>query len=468
VNGLLLSLLAYLAAQVVIGAWVSRGIHSESDFLVAGRRLGYPLTIFTVFATWFGAETVLASAGRVHQQGFAFTTAEPIAYGLCLIAAGAVFAAPLWRRGLTTPADLFRQRYSPGVERLAALVMIPSSLLWAGAQLRGFAHVLTTVTALDLAAAIGVAAGFCVAYTMLGGLMADAITDLVQGIVLILGLATLAVGVVLKLGGPAGAIAAFDPARVSLAGRTPGEAATALAVLEEWAVPICGSVVAAELVSRLIAARSPVVARRGSVIAGALYVVVGLVPVALGLTAARLVGVLDDPEQFLPVLARATLPAWGYVLFAGALVSAILSTVNTILLVTGGIAAHNLVAPALGITDDRQRLRLSRAGVVVFGVVAWALALGSQGIGVLVELASAFGSAGVLVVVCFALFSRRGGPLAAGATLLGGLLVYLAAALGGAPYPYLTSLAAALLCYAAGAAVEAARDRNAAAVRADA
>lgn len=60
VNGILLALLAYLAAQLAIGAWLAPKIHNNTDYLIAGRRLGYPLTVFSMFATWFGAETCLA------------------------------------------------------------------------------------------------------------------------------------------------------------------------------------------------------------------------------------------------------------------------------------------------------------------------------------------------------------------------------------------------------------------------
>ena len=380
---LLAAILAYLALQVAIGVWIARRIHSESDFLVAGRTLGYPLLVLSVFATWFGAESVLASSARVHREGFALTEAEPVAYGLCLLLAGLVFAAPLWRRGLTTLADLFRERYSPAVERAAALIMIPSSMFWAGAQLRGFAHVLGAVTPLDTTVLMIVAAAVCVVYTMFGGLLADAVTDLVQGIVIVVGLATLVAFVVLRRGGFAATVAAIEPAHVEVFGNRAGLGA--LGLLEEWAIPVFGSVVAVELVSRMIAARSPVVARRGTVAAGAIYITVGLMPVFLGLTAAGMLPALADSEQFLPELARLVLPPAAFVLFAGAVISAILSTVNTILLTSAGLVSHNLAAPLLHITSDRAKLMLARGGVAVFGVVALVLALTGAGIGAMVE-----------------------------------------------------------------------------------
>jgi Na+/proline symporter len=454
-NWILIALLAYLALQLAVSARIAPRIRNTDDYLVAGRRLGYPLTVFTIFATWFGAETCIASAGRAYGEGFFLTNAEPFAYGITLVTMGLVFAVPLWRRRLTTLADLFRQRYNSSVERLAAVVLIPGSILWAAAQLRGFGHVLTTVTTLDIDAALAAAAAFCVLYTMLGGLLADAVTDLIQGVLLVAGLVALAAAVALREGGVANALAAIDPARLALAG--PEVTQTALGLLEEWAIPIAGSVVAVELVSRVIAARSPAVARNGAVIAGGLYLAVGVLPVLLGLSAGHLVPPLTDAEQFLPALAREVLPTAGFVLLAGALISAILSTVDTILLVTAGLATHNVLAPALGVRSERIRLEMARGGVAALGGLALWLALRADGVAQLVEDASAFGSAGVLVVVSFALFSRVGGAAAATASLAGGLASYVAADLLQLPYPFLTSVAAAVGLYLVGALVETAR-----------
>ena len=446
---LLPALAGYLAVQVAISLWAARRISSEDDFLVAGRSLGYPLLTFTVFASWFGAESVIASAARSHASGFSLRSAEPFGYGLCLVLMGLVFAAPLWRRRLTTFADLFQLRYSPAVERTAALIMIPSSMFWAAAQLRGFAHVLGTVIDIGPATGIIIAAAFCVLYTIFGGLLGDAVTDLVQGSVIIIGLAVLAIVVIAKQGGLDTALAiATAPAMAA------PEAMPFLALLEEWAIPVIGSVVAVEMVSRVIAARTPAIARNGTVMAGFAYIAVGLIPVFIGVASAGLLTQPPAGEEFLPALARRILPSGLYVLLAGALLSAILSTVNTILLVSAGLFSHNLAAPALRITDERQKLKLVRGGIALAGAVAAVLALEADGIGALVEEASAFGSSGIVVVTTFGLFSALGGPAAALVTLLGSLAAYLAASWGGAPYPFLTSLAAAVVLYACTAALE--------------
>jgi SSS family solute:Na+ symporter len=450
---MLAAVAAYMLVQLGIGVWVSRRIHTESDYLVAGRNLGYWLTTFSIFATWFGAETVVGSAGIAYREGVSIASAEPFGYGLCLVLMGLVFAVPLWRRRLTTLADLFRERFSPRVERFAALILIPGSILWAAAQVRAFGHVLaTTTTSLGADPAIGVAAGFTILYTMFGGLLADAITDVIQGIMLAVGLLIVLAAAVTHLGGTTSAVETLGT--VGPIQLVPPTGSSPLAVLEAWAIPVCGSVIATELVGRVIATRSPEVARRSSLLAGALYLTVGLIPVIVGLLGQRIAPVIADPEQLVPTVARELLPTVLYAVFAGALISAILSTVDSTLLVSSGLLSHNLVVPLCRVRDERTKVRIARAGVVVFGCLAYTLALRAEGVFALVEQASSFGSAGVLVTVCFGLFSSLGGPQTAAATLAAGIGSYLVGTMRGFPYPFLLSLATALAVYLSGALVE--------------
>src|SRR5690606_69495 len=174
-----------ILVQLAIGMLVSRRIRSETDYLLAGRRLGLAVGACTIFATWFGAETVVGAAGEIYDEGLTAGAAEPFAYGATLLLMGAVFAAPLWRRGLTTFADLFRARYSAGVERLVVLLIIPPSVMWAAAQIRAFGQVISASSAFEVDLAITLAAGVVLIYTVYGGLLADVITDIVQGIALV-------------------------------------------------------------------------------------------------------------------------------------------------------------------------------------------------------------------------------------------------------------------------------------------
>ena len=442
----------YLAIQFAIGFWVSRSIRTEDDYLLAGRKLGYPLAIFSIFATWFGAETIVGSGSRAYREGVSLASSEPFAYALCLILMGLVFAVPLWHRRLTTLADLFRTRYSVTVERLAAITLIPSSVLWAAAQVRAFGSVLATSSPLETEAAVAVAAAVVIAYTVFGGLMADAMTDVVQGVILILGLVVLGAVVLDDVGGIRGAAAAIAAGgRIKLGSLPDGPL---LATLERWAIPVCGSVVATELVARIIATPTPTVARRSALIAGVMYLMVGLIPVFIGVVGLTPSSPLSDPEQLIPALALDLLPTALYAAFVGAFISGILSTVDSTLLVPAALLSHNLVMPLLRSQDERLKVRLARAGVVTFGVLAFFLARHAKGVFALVEQASAFGSAGSLVVVSFGLFTRWGGARTAAATLVAGVAVYVLGVAAAWSYPFLVSLAASLGTYGLGAILE--------------
>lgn len=451
--GVLIGVLGYVLLQLAVAFVVARRIRTEDDYFVAGRRLGWVLASSSVFATWFGAETCISAAGQVYADGLTRTSVEPFAYGVCLLVMGAVFAAAFWRSRITTLADLFRSRFSRRVERFAAVLLIPTSLLWAAAQIRAFGQVLASASALEVETAIAIAAGLVIVYTSFGGLLADVVTDVIQGVALVVGLVVLAVIVVGDLGGPAAAWAALDPGRIRLfAADGPGF----LDTLEAWALPICGSVVAQEAVARALASRSPAVARASGLVGGGLYLLVGLIPVGLGLVGTKLLADVDHGDQFLSTLALRYLSPFAYVLFAGALVSAILSTVDSALLVASSVLSRNLLLSSGRDVSQRTRVRLGRAGVVAFGLLAWLLAHRGEHVFALVEQASGFGSAGILVIVGFGLFSRFGGPRAALASLTAGIVVWVLGAhvLDGFPWPYLASLTAALAAYVVGAVGE--------------
>jgi len=441
----LIGVLIYVLAQLAFGMLVSRRITSESDYLLAGRSLGLGLATFSVFATWFGAETVVGAAGSIYKDGLSGGAADPFGYAACLLLMGFFFAVPLWKRGLTTLADLFRQRYSSGVERLAVLMIVPTSIMWAAAQIRAFGQVISAASAFDVEAGILIATGIVIIYTVYGGLLADVMTDTVQGIALIIGLGVLFYTVLEASGGFTTAMNTIRPEQLHLFG---GPDASLLESIEKWAIPITGSVIAQELVSRMLACRTPQIAQRAALIGGSLYLCVGLIPVFIGLIGTQLLPGMAEPEQLLPRLAEQHLSTFLYIIFAGALISAILSTVDSALLAASALVEHNLIVPLRPGISDRAKVRVARGGVAMFGLLAYLLALHAEGIYALVQASSAFGGAGIFIIVMFGLFTRIGGPRAATAALLAGVVAWLAGEfVFGWPVPYLTSLAIALGAY---------------------
>src|SRR4029079_1694953 len=335
-------------------------ISTASDYILAGRKLGGGLVLFSVFATFFGAEAIVATGGSVYEKGLAGALVDPFGYALAIVVVGLFFAGALWSRGITTFADLFRQRYSPGVERLVVLVLLPVSLFWAAAQLRAFGQVMDANSVMGLRTAIVVAAVLVAGYSVVGGLLADAVTDLIQGMVVLAGLVILGTVVAVKAGGVSEVIAQTDATRLVLLDPTDG----LLDTIEKMAVPICGTIVAVEIISRFLGARSANVAVIGTVAAGIVYLAVGMIPVFLGPAAARLLPNVPEAEQTVARLAEVHLPGRLYIAFVGAIISAYLSVVHSALHAPAAQLSHNIVVRVITGLSDTAKLWTARLTVL--------------------------------------------------------------------------------------------------------
>ncbi len=450
-NWILLAILAYVLAQFAVGIWVSRRMTSEADYILAGRKLGVALVTFSVFATYFGAEAIVASGGAVYEKGLRGALVDPVGYASAIIIVGLFFARALWSRGLTTFADLFRKRYSPGVEKLVVIMLLPGSVIWAAAQVRAFGQVMSANSSLGLANAITLAAVLVGAYSVVGGLLADAVTDTIQGVAVVLGLIILGAVVAMHVGGVTGGLARLEPTQLEL---LPDDGSL-LETVEKLAIPICGTIVAVELISRFLGARTAEVASLGTIAGGSIYLVVGLIPVFLGLMAPHVTGAFPEAEQIVPRRAEVFLPGGLYISFLGAGISAILSAVHAALHAPASQISHNVVVRLLPGITERGKLWSVRLTVMALCVIAYFLSITSHRIHDLVETASAFGSAGVFVTALFALFTRFGGPASAYTSVASGMLVWAwGRYVGDLSAPYVFGLLAATVAYVGVALLE--------------
>ena len=444
----LIGIFVYLALQLLFGLAVSKHIKTQDDYLLAGRQVGPVLGLFSIFATWFGAETCIGAAGGVYEEGLQAVGVDPFGYGLCLLFMGLFLAIPLWKEKITTIADMFGKYYSPGVETFSVILLWPTSILWAAAQMKAFGHVIATASPMSAEMGCVVALVMVLLYTVPGGMLADAWTDLVQGVLLIGGLLLLLFLAFNDAGSPSALIARIPTESLHIFG---GDDTPWWEIAELWAVPVLGSLMAQELVSRVIAMRTPKMAARVTLGATALYVAVGIIPVILGLVASQMIPGLEDSEEALPTMARMMMPGLVYVAFAGALVSAILSTVDTALLVAGSLISHNLLNRFAPTQDEGRKVLIGRIAVALCGIASFVLAITGDSVYALVEEASGFGSSGILVCLLAALFVKRGGVYAAWGSLTAGIVSWiLFAYIHEIPTPYLVSIASALAGYIIG------------------
>ena len=266
-----------LPLGVDIDAWLARapttwdafpdstGAKSDADYLVAGRSLGPFAVGMSLFATWFASESLIATSGEVARDGIAGARAEPFAYAIGILAIALFFAHRLRSGGFITIADFLRSRFGPGTESLAAVVIALSATTWSAAQLFAFATIIASASGLDFTTGLIGATLLVMTYTLFGGLAGDVVTDIVQGIIIVIAILILFALMASAFGGPAAMWAAAPPTVWSFT--APGE--SWIDRIELWLIPIAGTMVSQEAIARTLAARSPNVARKGALAGGA-------------------------------------------------------------------------------------------------------------------------------------------------------------------------------------------------------
>lgn len=408
-------LVAYLIFQFSLGYWASRSVKNESDYLLAGRHVPTWLVSFSLFVTWFGAETCIGTSGEVYSFGLSGARADPFGYTFCLLLLGLLIAKRIWNKKYSTLADFYQNRFSSNVEKLSSLILIVSSLVWGAAQIRAMGQVISATTHFSSELTTFVSFLIVLSYCLMGGLLGDILTDFVQGLVLALGL-SLIFYFILK---NEGLEIILNQPRDRLSLLTPDE--SWLQRLDRWSIPILGSLIAQESISRLFATKSPGAAQKAALSAAVIYLILGSIPVLLGLVGPTLLPGVIDKEHFLIGLSEKYLPPFAQMLLIGALLSAILSAINSIILATGGLFSHNLLSVLVPKTYHKNPLRMTRISVFILAFVIYAIAHFSDGIYELVELASSFGSAGLVVITLFGLWTSLGSPKIALWTLIVGV-----------------------------------------------
>src|SRR5687767_5354396 len=207
---LIASVAAYLLVTIAIGLWAARRVHNARDYVVAGRSLPLYMSAATVFATWFGAETVLSVSATFAKDGLGGIVADPFGSSFCLVFVALFFARAFYRMDLLTIGDFYRKRYSKPVEVVTSLAITASYLGWTSAQLTALGLVISVLSGGEISLNTGILIGglIVLGYTIWGGMWSVALTDLFQTVVILIGLTAVAFLVGGMAGGPSKVISA--------------------------------------------------------------------------------------------------------------------------------------------------------------------------------------------------------------------------------------------------------------------
>jgi len=385
---LMVSVLAYFAVTIGIGLWAARRVHNSKDYLVAGRSLPLYMSMATVFATWFGAETVLSVSATFAKDGLGGIIADPFGSSFCLLFVALFFARAFYRMDLLTIGDFYRKRYSKPVEVITSVAITASYLGWTSAQLTALGLVFSVLSGGAIGLGTGIVIGGLVVlgYTIWGGMWSVALTDLFQTVVILIGLTAVAFLVGGMAGGPQKVIAAaYEAGKFEFWPKA--GAKEWLAFLAAWMTLAVGSIPQQDVFQRVTSAKDERTAVRGSLFGGLAYFCFAFVPMFIAYSA-----LVIDPgfgqlfanedareiQRILPNLILERTPLWAQVLFFGALLSAILSTASGALLAPTALFTENVVRPFGPKLGDKQFLLLLRVVLVLFTLAALLFALNSR------------------------------------------------------------------------------------------
>ena len=382
------SVVLYLVVTIAIGLWAARRVHNSKDYLVAGRSLPLYMSAATVFATWFGAETVLSVSATFSKDGLGGVIADPFGSSFCLLFVALFFARAFYRMDLLTIGDFYRKRYSKTVEVATSLAITASYLGWTSAQLTALGLVFSVLSggAISLEAGIAIGAAIVLGYTIWGGMWSVAMTDLFQSVVILVGLAAVA-WLVGDMAGGAGKViaAASEAGKFEFFPKT--NLKDWLWFLAAWMTLAIGSIPQQDVFQRVTSAKDEKTSVRGCLIGGGVYFVFAFVPMFIAYSAlvidpgyARLFAGDDAREiqLILPHLILERTPLWAQVMFFGALLSAILSTASGALMAPTALFTENVIRPFAPKLGDQQFLLLLRVVLVLFTLAALLFALNSR------------------------------------------------------------------------------------------
>lgn len=433
--------IAYLAVSLGIGFYAATKVHSASDYITAGRSLPMIVVVAMVFATWFGAETVLGIPATFLSENLGGTISDPFGASLALILFGLFFARPLYRMKLLTLGDFFRQRYNRLVEIVISLAIAASYLGWVSAQVVALGLVFNVLSDGTITQEHGIYIGAAVVllYTLFGGMWSVALTTLVQMTVIVIGLLWIS-----KLVGNMPEVNGIAPVieHAAASGKfefwPPLEWAAVVTFIAGFLTMGLGSIPQQDVFQRANSGKNERIAVWGTVIGGSLYFTFAAVPIYLTYSAtlvdpAMTTALLaEDAQLVLPTFVKTHLPLYAQIVFYGALLSVIMSTASGTLLAPSVTISENIIKELMPHHRMSQKslLWITRTVVIAFaGLVVfyslWSLQTETR-IHQMVENAYKVTLACAFVPLVAGLYWKRANNLGAGLSIMLGLIVWIA------------------------------------------
>jgi SSS family solute:Na+ symporter len=394
-------LVVYFVVMLWIGVRSARKIRGIETFFVADRKGGPLLITGSLLATIVGGSSTVGMAGKGFSWGLVGAWWLLVgAVGLLVLSL--LFATRIRNYGLFTLPEILEKHYGPSVKVVASLVILWAWLGIIGGQIAASGQILRALIPGNLSLLMTVSAGVFIAYTILGGQISIIRTDSVQSVIMIVGLFLCAILGLQRIGGIA-LLRAELPQEMF---RFPVNTYFTWSNLLEWLVLVGSAyLVGPDIYSRLFSARDGKTARKSLLIAALVLIPLAFCVTLIGLSARALAPELPG-EEALPYMIREVLPQGLNALVMASVLSALMSSADTVLLTASTIFTMDVVNHVVkrrggkGL-EERTALLLSRVAVIIFGLIALGFALRFRGIIRLLLFGYSIYTAGLVVPVIF-------------------------------------------------------------------
>ena len=369
----------YLLMMLFIGWWSSKRITSNTDFMVAGRRLGPFLMAGTLAATEIGGGSSLGVVQQGMQNHGISSAWYIITMGFAFVIL--TFLAPKFRAAtVKTVPEYFRRRYGKSAGLITAIIMLLPLIGLTAGQFIASSVILSTMLGISYKTAVIIVAVVVTIYSIMGGLWSVTLTDFVQVFLIIIGM-IIAVPFAMNLAGGWSNVVANVPAETfnMFKGYSP------MAVISLTVMYTATFTVGQEAVSRYYAARDGKAAKQGSIMAAILNFVYAFIPAVLGIITLALINMGKfNAEDFadvgaryaLPVLAMEAMPAIICGLLFAGIISATMSSSDSDLLGAGSIFANDIYRAVLKPdATSEEVMKVTKIVMAVVGVVSMFIAL---------------------------------------------------------------------------------------------
>lgn len=373
-TGALLIVAGYLVGMLVIGFVVGKiKIKTSHDYMLAGRRMGLFMVAFSLSANNIGGGSTTGLADKAFGSWGMSAIWYVLAASVAMIPL-AYFAPKIRKTLAVTIPEVVGRRFGKGSSVFSAVLNILALFCLTSSQVAASGSVVATLTGIPMNVCLIVAGIIIIVYTTLGGMIADQISDLVQFIIILFGLAIATPIVIHGCGG-----------WEVISSKLPGEQLDPTKI--GWVVIIgyvfnyfCTFLSGPEMISRFESAKDEKTAFRASLLSGVLMAAMSIFPTLLGLAALAMKDVIPDitgatammsvTEHFAPTIITGVVSA--------AIISATMSSADSNLLCMSTMFMNDILihySEKFRSLNDKQVIFWTRAWNVIFCVVAMFISL---------------------------------------------------------------------------------------------